>query len=108
MVLNTLNENDYYNLHDLMTRGAAWNFIIGARGLGKTYAAKRYCIKDAIKNGHEFIYLRRTDVEQKKKETFFKDIQEAFPDYDFVSTAIKANTTTIVWTKNNGAYAVIS
>ena len=83
MVLNTLNEDDYYGLHDLMTRGAAWNFIIGARGLGKTFAAKRYGIKEAIKNGHEFIYLRRTDVEQKKKETFFKDIQDAFPDYDF-------------------------
>ena len=83
MVLKTLSEDDYYNLHDLMTRGAAWNFIIGARGLGKTYADKRYGIKEAIKNGHEFIYLRRTDVEQKKKETFFRDIQEAFPDYDF-------------------------
>ena len=83
MALQTLNENDYYNLHDLLTRNAPWNFIIGARGLGKTFAAKRYGLKEYIKHGHEFIYLRRTDVEQHRKETFFKDIQEFFPNYEF-------------------------
>jgi len=64
MALQALAEDDYYDLHNLLTRNAPWNFIIGARGLGKTFAAKRYGIKEYIKHGHEFIYLRRTDVEQ--------------------------------------------
>lgn len=72
MTLQTLDESDYYNLHNLLTRNAPWNFVIGARGLGKTFAAKRYGIKEYIKHGHEFIYLRRTDVEQHRKETFFQ------------------------------------
>lgn len=83
MTLQTLDEGDYYDLHNLLTRNAPWNFIIGARGLGKTFAAKRYGIKEYLKHGHEFIYLRRTDVEQHRKETFFKDIQEFFPSYEF-------------------------
>lgn len=83
MVLQTLDEGDYYDLHNLLTRNAPWNFIIGARGLGKTFAAKRYGIREYLKHGHEFIYLRRTDVEQKRKETFFKDIQGFFPEYSF-------------------------
>lgn len=83
MALQTLAETDYYNLHDILTRNAPWNFIIGARGLGKTFAAKQYGIREYLKHGHEFIYLRRTDVEQKRKETFFKDIQQHFPQYEF-------------------------
>lgn len=83
MALQALSENDYYDLHNLLTRNAPWNFVIGARGLGKTFAAKRYGIKEYLKHGHEFIYLRRTDVEQKRKETFFKDIQRFFPEYSF-------------------------
>lgn len=83
MVLQTLDEGDYYDLHNLLTRNAPWNFVIGARGLGKTFAAKRYGIREYLKHGHEFIYLRRTDVEQKRKETFFKDIQGFFPEYSF-------------------------
>lgn len=83
MALQTLAEDDYYDLHNLLTRNAPWNFVIGARGLGKTFAAKRYGIKEYVKHGYEFIYLRRTDVEQHRKETFFKDIQEFFPQYEF-------------------------
>lgn len=83
MAVQTLSEDDYYDLHNLLTRNTPWNFIIGARGLGKTFAAKQYGIKEYIKHGHEFIYLRRTDVEQKRKETFFKDIQNQFPEYSF-------------------------
>lgn len=83
MALQALAEDDYYDLHNLLTRNAQWNFVIGARGLGKTFAAKRYGIKEYLKHGHEFVYLRRTDVEQHRKETFFKDIQEFFPSYEF-------------------------
>jgi hypothetical protein len=80
---HALDEGDYYDYHDVLTYNAPWTFIIGARGLGKTYGAKKLCIRDFVKNGAQFIYLRRTDVEQKSKGTFFADIGEAFPDYEF-------------------------
>ena len=108
MALQTLAEDDYYDLHNLLTRNAPWNFIIGARGLGKTFAAKRYGIKEYIKHGHEFIYLRRTDVEQHRKETFFKDIQEFFPQYEFRVNGEKANYIRRHGRKRTGEPVVIS
>ena len=81
--VTTLNDGDYYDYHDIMTFNVAWSWIIGARGLGKTFGAKKYVIKDYIKNGNQFIYLRRTDVEQKSKGTFFADIADEFPRWTF-------------------------
>ena len=108
MVLQTLAEDDYYDLHNLLTRNAPWNFIIGARGLGKTFAAKRYGIREYLKHNHEFIYLRRTDVEQKRKETFFKDIQNFFPEYEFRIKARKASCTNPRGMRRTGAPAATS
>lgn len=78
-----LEEGDYYSLNKVLTRNAPWNFIIGARGLGKTFEAKRHCIREFLKSGAEFIYLRRTDVEQKGKGTFFSDLEPFFKGWHF-------------------------
>ena len=79
----TVTIDDHYSFHDILTRNTPWSFVIGARGLGKTYGAKKNAIRDFIKNGNQFIYLRRTDVEQKTKGTFFSDIQDSFPGFEF-------------------------
>ena len=100
-MVKVLDENDYYNLHSILTRNATWNFIIGARGLGKTFSAKRYGIKEYLKNGHEFIYLRRTDVEQHRKETFFKDIQEYFPHVEFRINGSKGEIHKTEWAEKD-------
>lgn len=78
-----LEESDRYSLHKVLTYNAMWNFIIGARGLGKTFDAVRHGIREAIKYGNEFIYLRRTDVEQKSKDTFFANTAPFFKEYNF-------------------------
>ena len=79
-----LDENDYYSLHDVLSRNAMWNFILGARGLGKTYAAADYVLKKWLAKRWEFIYLRRTDEEVKKaKISFWNDMSEKYPDYVF-------------------------
>ena len=31
---------DYYSFNKVLSRNAVYNFILGARGLGKTYGAK--------------------------------------------------------------------
>ena len=61
-----LDESDYYSLHDILSRNAMWNFILGARGLGKTYGCADYVIKKYLNKHWEFIYLRRTEEEVKK------------------------------------------
>ncbi len=62
-----LGENDYYDYGRVLSYHAAWMFVIGARGLGKTYGAKKLVIGDWIKKRWQFIYLRRTAEEQKNK-----------------------------------------
>lgn len=75
---------DYYNYDKLMSYNGVYNFLVGGRGLGKTYGAKEKAIRAALKKGHQFIYLRRYKSElAASRSTFFADIEHEFPDYDF-------------------------
>jgi hypothetical protein len=79
-----LDESDYYSLHDVLSRNAMWNFILGARGLGKTYGAADYVLKKWLNKKWEFIYLRRTEEEVKKaKISFWNDMAQKYPQYVF-------------------------
>lgn len=73
----------FYNPHKLLTYNALFNFIIGNRGAGKTYGFKRWAIKDFLKTGAQFIYLRRYKTEFDDFKNFFADISEEFPDVTF-------------------------
>jgi len=74
----------YYNLSKILSFNAVYNFVIGARGLGKTYGFKKKVIKDGITKGHEFIYLRRYKSELKAaRDSFFADVSAEFPEQDF-------------------------
>lgn len=55
-------ENGYLNIEHIINDKHTFNFIIGARGVGKTFGALSYCYHNEIK----FIYLR-TRAEQVKK-----------------------------------------
>lgn len=76
----------FYNFDKLMSYNGIWNFLCGARGLGKTYGAKHKAVKAAITKGEQFIYMRRYKDELKKsRDAFFADLdaEGAFPDWDF-------------------------
>ena len=73
----------FYDLSKVLTHNSYINFLLGERGVGKTWALKRYCINNFLKKGEQFIYLRRYKTELKKVSAFFKDIQEFFPDHEF-------------------------
>lgn len=67
-----------------------YNFLVGGRGLGKTFGAKRRAFRRNIDKGELFIYLRRTQKELTAvRETFFADIAHEFPDWDF---EVRGNT----------------
>jgi hypothetical protein len=74
----------YYNFDKIYSMNARYNFIVGARGVGKSYGKKVKVIRAGIDKGHEFIYLRRYKEELKSAKTaFFADIGAGFEDYDF-------------------------
>jgi hypothetical protein len=79
---------DYYNFDKLFSFNGVFNFLIGGRGLGKTYGAKHKAITAAIRKGDEFIYMRRYKEElATSRDSFFADIYQEFPEYDFRVTA---------------------
>lgn len=59
------------------------NFVIGARGIGKSYSMKEHPIRRFIKYGEQMIYVRRYKPELKKLGNYFADVQDKFPDHDF-------------------------
>lgn len=69
----------YWNIFQTLTFNALFHFIIGNRGGGKSFGFKYWAIHDFIKNGNQFIYLRRYQNELKKVKTWFADIAEFFP-----------------------------
>ena len=75
----------WWDLKETLSYNALFNFVIGSRGCGKTYGFKKWAIEDFIKNGNQFIYVRRfkTEMTKKAKETFFDAVKHEFPDHEF-------------------------
>jgi len=73
----------YYSPNKLLTYNRILNFVIGARGIGKSYAWKKHPIKQFLKDGSQMIYVRRYKTELKKISNYFNDIMVEFPDHEF-------------------------
>lgn len=73
----------YYNPNKMLSYNRILNFIIGARGIGKSFSMKEYPIKRFLKHGEQFIYVRRYKGELKKILQYFDDISGKFPDHKF-------------------------
>jgi hypothetical protein len=73
----------YYNPQKLLSYNRILNFVIGARGIGKSYAWKVHPIKRFLKYGEQFIYLRRYKPELKKVGNYFDNIKDEFPETEF-------------------------
>lgn len=59
-------DNIFYDYQRILSYNALLNFIIGERGVGKSYGAKKYVAKRFIKKGKQFVYLRRYKTELKQ------------------------------------------
>ena len=73
----------YYNPNKLLSYNRILNFIIGARGIGKTYGYKKFCINRFLKHGEQFIYLKRYKTDVKGVEQFFDTVSQDFPGSTF-------------------------
>lgn len=76
-----IDKNIYYNFNRLMSYNGLFNFVLSPRGNGKSYGAKERIIKNYLKNGEQFIYVRRYKTELKKKHLFFDDIRDKFKEH---------------------------
>ena len=73
----------WYDISKALTHNCMFNFIIGPRGVGKTYGLKKRAIKQFLDKGYQFVYLRRFQEElDETAETYFDDIilNNEFPD----------------------------
>lgn len=87
--------NRYYDFNRIRSYNRMYNMIVGARGCGKSYGAKRIAIKNFLKsNGREqFVYVRRykSEIKEDKKfDNFFDDIREEFPEHELTIRGNKA------------------
>lgn len=65
----------WYNINNTLSHNALINIVIGPRGYGKTYAAKKLGVKSFLKDGSQFIYLRRYETElDEVKDSLMNDL----------------------------------
>lgn len=72
-----MNKRNFYNGKKILDKGNLINFILGARGWGKTYYYKSKAIENYLDHKEEFIYLRRTETELSRvKDKLFNDVHD--------------------------------
>lgn len=76
----------FWMINNSWSRKCLVNFIIGSRGKGKTFALLKKAFNRFIKEGKQFVYIRRYREEMKKaKSTFGQDHQAEglFEEHEF-------------------------
>lgn len=70
-------ENIWFDLDKVLSYNALLNFVVGYRGVGKTYGCKVWAVNHFLKTGRKFIYLRRfkEEVNGDDLKDFFIQIQ---------------------------------
>lgn len=72
----------YYSPAPLLSQKCVFNFVIGNRGGGKSFAGKVLGIKRFLKKGKQFIYLRRYQSELDEVLDYFADVRFKFPNVE--------------------------
>ena len=69
MVRQKSAKQKYYNLSEIQKTNSQYNFILGERSNGKSFAIKKHCLERAIKNNdyEKFFLLRRYSDDIKKE-----------------------------------------
>lgn len=98
----------FWDIDRTITHNVLINIIVGNRGGGKSYGAKRRAVKNFITKGEQFGYVRRYRDDLKKPlEQFYKDIANEFPDHeckvegDKVYIRIRAGNEKEKWTEKD-------
>jgi len=78
----------YYDGSRALSYKRLLTFVIGSRGVGKTYFYKRLLINKALEaKALKFVWVRRlADDVKALKHNFFRDIEDLWPQYEFDAT----------------------
>lgn len=78
------NKIEYYNTSRVLSCNRIFNFILGGRGIGKSFAWKDYVIKKFIENKWQFVYSRRYQIDiDKTAPYYFDDISQKYAGHVF-------------------------
>ena len=85
--------NIYYSYDKVLSYNALLNFLIGERGVGKTYGMTKFLIKQFLKSGKQFVYLRRYKTELKESVPQFFDKIKDDKDFEGIDFKVKKDET---------------
>lgn len=79
-----VDSNIFFDIKRTLTHNCLFNFIVGSRGVGKTFSFKKWAIEDFLKTGNQFVYVRRYEKEAREAtSSYWRDVSEYFPDHIF-------------------------
>lgn len=81
-----MEKSSYYSKNQLLSYNCLFNFVTGARGIGKTYQFKTWAISDFIRTGSTCWWIMRyqTEIDTIIKDgRFFADVLDKYPDHVF-------------------------
>lgn len=80
--MSEIDKSIFWDINKSWSYGALFNFIVGNRGSGKTYGAKDKGIENFIRDGSQFMYVRRYKEELRKVGKFFDDIRDSYKEHE--------------------------
>lgn len=99
----------FWDIGKTLSHNCLLNFCIGERGVGKSFAAKRFVINDFLKNENEFVYVRRYKTElENAYEGFFDQLTNAglFEEHTFRISSSKKKIDKFIMDKKVIGYGV--
>lgn len=79
-----MNDEIFYKVDNIFSYNALIYFLIGERGVGKTYSMKKWCINHYKKTKNKFILLRRVKKDTSDSlKNFSKDVGKEFSNDKF-------------------------
>lgn len=86
-LLVNMREFEFYDVNKTLSRQRLFNFVLGGRGMGKTYSSKKRAVDNFFKKREQFVYIRRfeTDLKPHLIRNFFSDIEDAYPEHTFAA-----------------------
>lgn len=81
----------FYDITKVLSYNAFLNFLIGERGVGKTYSLTKFFIKQFINKGYQFAYIRRFKSELKDDVPTFFDSMIQNKEFEGHQLSVKGN-----------------
>lgn len=94
----------YYDVNDALSYNRLFTFVVSGRGYGKSFSAKKRCLKNFLSKGEQFVILRRYKSEHKKADQYFNDVVQKCPEFEGVE--IKYNKGQYLINKKVAGYAM--